>query len=70
MERILKPTADDTWLFGMDSSGGHVAGSRFAISNGFLGTFDAAVAPPGDPVAVPARTFVAGLFAPSASKAP
>jgi trehalose/maltose hydrolase-like predicted phosphorylase len=62
MERILKPTADDTWLFGMDSSGGHVSGSRFAISNGFLGTFDAAVAPVGDPVAVPARTYVAGLF--------
>ncbi len=62
MDRILKPAADDGWVFGAGSARDGVAGSRLAISNGFLGTIDTGPAVPGDPLAVPARTYVAGLF--------
>jgi trehalose/maltose hydrolase-like predicted phosphorylase len=62
MDRTVKPAADDGWIFDADSARDGIAGSRLAISNGFLGTTDTAPAEAGDPLAIPARTYIAGLF--------
>ena len=63
MERILKPTADDTWLFGMRRS---VGGTCFGVALRDQQRLPRHVrcrrGAAGDPVAVPTRTYVAGLF--------
>ena len=58
MQHRLAPTADPTWVFGeegFDPNRERIVGSRFVISNGFLGVRGARWG-------VPGRTYVAGLF--------
>jgi trehalose/maltose hydrolase-like predicted phosphorylase len=54
MNDMLQPTSDPAWILG-NRSDDRPRESRFAISNGFLGIR-------GADCAVPARTYVAGLF--------
>ena len=53
MEDVLQVTNDPDWV--LEASGSSTDGSRFAISNGFLGVRGGVATPP-------ARTYVAGLF--------
>jgi trehalose/maltose hydrolase-like predicted phosphorylase len=65
MEHILEPTADPSWVFGVDGYDRlreRSVESRFAISNGFLGIRGARSTTRGARWVVPARTYVAGLF--------
>lgn len=65
MEQNLAPTEDGNWIFGVDGYDAlqeRSVGSRFAISNDFLGVRGARSTTRGTRWVVPARTYVAGLF--------
>ena len=65
MDQVLRPTVDTAWVLGEEGhdklrESSHE--SRFAISNGFMGVRGARAATGGCRWAIPARTYVAGLF--------
>lgn len=65
MKHALDPTADPAWILngaGCDPLRESSYGSRFAISNGFLGIRGARAVNRVARGGVPARTYVAGLF--------
>ena len=65
MEDVLEPTADPAWVLeavGYDPLRESSLGTRFAISNGFLGVRGERALTRGERWVVPARTYVAGLF--------
>ncbi len=70
MEDALVPTTDPAWVLGVDGYDPlreRSTESRFAISNGFMGVRGARSTTRGGRWAVPARTYVAGLFDASGS---
>ena len=65
MSQALEPAADPAWVLavdGYDPLREGSLGSRFAISNGFLGVRGARALALGARWIVPASTYVAGLF--------
>jgi len=63
--RALQPTADPAWVIaenGYDPLRESTHGSRFAISNGFMGIRGGGAINRGGGWALPPRTYVAGLF--------
>ena len=65
MEAALAPTGDAAWTLSVDGYDPLREGSvesRFAVSNGFLGIRGERATTRGERWAVPARTYVAGLF--------
>jgi trehalose/maltose hydrolase-like predicted phosphorylase len=65
MEQTLQPSADAGWILhadGYDALRETSIGSRFAISNGFLGIRGTRAMTRGARWVVPPRTYVAGLF--------
>jgi trehalose/maltose hydrolase-like predicted phosphorylase len=65
IEHALAPTSDRAWTLSVDGYDPLREGSvesRFAISNGFLGIRGVRATTRGERWAMPARTYVAGLF--------